>query len=181
MILRDVCDLAHDIRSGDPLTIDDGSKAAIPGCENNAVAECAEIEVASRAGVENSVIGQHHRDRRIELPESAQHPVLSHRLVVTRNSHHGEELLGDVDLPFAMDALIFPVRDNVPFRLGAGEHLFHVAPTDPLQRFSRQDVHMPGLGVHGRWRALGYSDDLFDHVARHRLGPEATHTSARVD
>src|SRR5216683_2784428 len=106
--------------------------------------------------------------------------VLPHRLVVTCNSHHGKQLLGDVDLPLAMDALIFAVRYNISLWLGAGEHLFHVAPADLLQRLSRQDMHMPGLGVHGRRRALGDRDDLFDHGARHRLGSETTHTSARV-
>src|ERR1700681_253245 len=79
-----------------------------------------------------------------------------------------------------MNALIFAVRDDISLRLGAGEHLFHVAPADLLQRLSRQGVHMPGLGVHGRRRALGDRDDLLDHGARHRLGFEATHTSARV-
>src|ERR1700736_3200364 len=79
-----------------------------------------------------------------------------------------------------MNALIFTVRYNIALWLGAGEHLFHVAPADLLQRLSRQDMHMPGLGVHGRWRALGDRDDLLDHGARHRLGFEATHTSARV-
>ena len=101
-----------------PLTIDDGPKAAIPGGENNAVTECAEIEVASRAGVENSVIGQHQRDRRIELPESAQHPVLPHRLVVARDPHHREQFFGDVDLPAAVHALIFAMADDVAPRLG---------------------------------------------------------------
>src|SRR6202011_3950977 len=88
--------------------------------------------------------------------------------------------LGDVDLPLALNALIFAVRDDISLRLGAGEHLFHVPPADLLQRLSRQDMDMPGLGVHGRRRALGDRDDLLDHGARHRLGSETTHTSARV-
>src|SRR5713101_8996718 len=70
LILGDVSDFAHDIRSGYALAIDDGAKATIPGGENDAIAKRAEIEVADRAGIEDPVIGQHQRDRRIELPES---------------------------------------------------------------------------------------------------------------
>jgi len=38
------------------------------------VAERAEIEVTDRAGIEDAIIGQHQRDRRVELAEAAQHP-----------------------------------------------------------------------------------------------------------
>jgi len=38
----------------------------------------------------DAIMGEHQRDRRIELPEAAQHPVLAHRRVVTRDPHGGE-------------------------------------------------------------------------------------------
>ena len=103
------------------------AETAVPGREHDAVAERAEIEMADRAGIEHAVIGQHQRDRRIELAEAAQHPVLPHRLVVARDPHRAEQLLGDVDLPAAMHALIFAVADDVALRLGARHHLLHVA------------------------------------------------------
>ena len=133
-----------------------------------------------RARIENPVVAQYQRDRRIELPESPQHPVLPHRLVVSRDSHGAEQLLGDIDLSATMHALIFAVADNVAFRLGAGDHLFHVALAHALQRFAGQDVHVPGLRIHRRRRPLGDLDDLFDNRARHRLGLETAYTSASV-
>ena len=134
--------------------------------------------MTDRAGVEHAVVGQHQRHRRIELAEAAQHPILPHRLVVAGNPHGAEQFLGDVDLAFAVHALIFAVADDVPFRFGAGDHLFHVAAAHALQRLAGQDMDIPRLGVHGGWRALGGLDDLFDHRPRHGLVREATHAAA---
>ncbi|MEY9726558.1 hypothetical protein ABIA07_002459 [Bradyrhizobium yuanmingense] len=156
-------------------------RPAVPRREHDAVAERAEIEVADRAGIKHAVIGQHQRDRRVELAEAAQHPVLPHRLVVACDSHRAEQLLGDVDLPGAMHALVFAVADDVALDLGAAGHLRHVAATHLLQRMTREHMDMPGLGVHRRGRALGALDDRLDHRARHRLVLETTHAAARLD
>ena len=54
------------------------------------------------AAVQVAVIGDDHAHRRIELAEAAHHPVLPRVLVVARNAHRREQLLGDPDLPLAM-------------------------------------------------------------------------------
>ncbi len=120
------------------------------------------------------------RDQRIELAEAAQHPVLPHRLVVARDPHRAEQFLGDVDLPGAVNALIFAAGlDDVALDLGAGDHLLHVAAAHLLEQAAREHVDMPGLGVHRGRRALGAFDDRLDHRARHRLVLETTHAATR--
>ena len=77
-----------------------------------------------------------------------------------------------------MHALIFAMADDVALRLGARDHLFHVAPAHTLERLAGQDMDVPGLGVHRRWCALGNFDDLLDHGPRHRLFLEAANAAA---
>jgi hypothetical protein len=105
---------------------------------------------------------------------------LAHRRVVARDSHGGEQLLGDVVLARAMDTLAGTVGENVPLRRLARGHLFHVAATDLLQRLAREDMDVPRLAVHRRWRALGILDDLADHRLRHRLVPKTPDAAAAV-
>ena len=70
---------------------------------------------------------------------------------------------GDIDLPSAMDALIFAMADDVALGPGARDHLLHVAAADLFQRFAGQHMDVPGLRVHRRRRTLGAFDDRLDH------------------
>ncbi len=134
--------------------------------------------MADRAGIENPVVGQDQRDRGVELAEAAQHPILSHRLVVAGNPHRPEQLLGDIDLTAAVHALVFAMADDVALGLGAGNHLLHVAAAHLFQRRPGQDMDMPGLGVHRGRRPLGHLDDLLDGRPGHRLLLEPAHAFA---
>jgi hypothetical protein len=69
-------------------------------------------------------------------------------------------------LRYAMHALMLAVADDVALRLGARQHLLHVAATHFFERLAAQDVDMPGLRVHRRRRALGNLDDLLDDGTR---------------
>ena len=59
--------------------------------------------------MDRAVIGDHDRQGCIELAKAAQHPVLAGGLVLTFDAHGTKELLGDLDLAFAMGARIVAV------------------------------------------------------------------------
>jgi len=107
----------------------------------------------------------------------AEIPARPNRLVVAGNPHGAKKLLCDVDLALTMHPLVFPVADNVALGLCAGDHFFHVAPANLLQRLAAENVDMPGLGVHRRGRTLGDVEDLLDDLARHRLFAESPHAA----
>ncbi len=118
-----------------------------------AVATRAAIERRIVAAVEHAVIGHDHADRRVELAEAAQHPVLALVLVIARDPHGGEQLLGDADLPVAVLAREGLARAEFARLRHARHHPLGVAGADPVQRLAGDDVEIPGLGVHRRRRA----------------------------
>lgn len=67
---------------------------------------------------------------------------------------------------FAMFALLRAVGVYVTLGLGARRHFFGVALAHHFQWRVGQDMHVPGLSIHRRGRALGQRDDLVDCLAR---------------
>src|SRR5271170_2233058 len=99
--------------------------------------------------MQRAVIGHDYADRRVELTEAAQHPVLAPFLVVTRNPHRSEQLLGDADLPLA----VLPSEGGVAYaelaRLRNARHVsLGVACADPIKRLARDDVEVPRPSIH---------------------------------
>ena len=80
-----------------------------------------------------------------------------------------------------MHTLVFAMADDVALRLGACQHLLHVAPSQLLERFACQDMDVPGLGVHRRRRALGDLDDIRDDGTGDRLLRKPAHALAGLN
>ena len=59
-----------------------------------------------RAGIEFPIVCQNQRHWRVELAESAHHPVLAHDFVVPLDPHDLEQFDRDFDLPAAVLALV---------------------------------------------------------------------------
>src|SRR6202012_4571820 len=136
---------AHHGRLHDPLAVDDGAKPARPCRVDERGGHRAAVEGGIVAGGEHAIIGDDHAHRRVELAKAAHHPVLPALLVVARDFHGAEQLLGDADLAFAMharerlaDAKLARVRYARQVTLG-------VAAADAIERFAGDDVEIPRL------------------------------------
>src|SRR5690606_33926969 len=91
-------------RLHDALAVDDRAQPARPRGIDERVGDSAAIERSVITAVEDAIVGDDHADWRVKLAEAAEHPILAAFLVVARNAHSGEQLLGDADLPLAMNA-----------------------------------------------------------------------------
>src|SRR6185503_5118618 len=104
------------------------------------------------------------------LTKAAQYPVLAPILVIARDPHGGEQLLGDADLPVPVPARKGLARTELARLRYACHHPLRVAGTDPIQRFAGDDVEIPRLGVHGRRGTHRQADDFTDQRPGHRIG-----------
>ena len=110
-------DLAHDVRAGDALPVDDAAQPAVPGGQHEPVAERAEIEVARpRRDRESGHRSTPARPaRRTAGSRAAPSPAAS-ACRRARCPSRRTACLAIVDLPAAMDALIFAMADDVALR-----------------------------------------------------------------
>src|SRR3546814_17585417 len=104
-----------------PLTVDHAAEAARPGGVDDRRRDRAAIEGRDVAADQHPVIGDDDAGGRIELTEAAKHPAGTLRLVVPRDPHRAEPLLGDPALSLAMAAplishptTIHPLRQLFP-------------------------------------------------------------------
>src|SRR5689334_20282000 len=147
--------LADDRRLHDALAVDHAPQAAGPGRVDQGVGDAAAIEWPDVALADRPVKRHDDRDRRIELAEAAQHPVLASCLVVPLNVHGREELLGDFDLPLPMYARVFAMAAELARMRNAGEIALGIAGADAVERFAGDDIEIPRLGVERGRRAHG--------------------------
>ena len=85
------------------------------------------------------------------------------RFVITFNAHGLKELHRDLDLTFAVHALIAVIRHfDLAIDGSARQHAFGVAFADQLKWRAGEHMEVPWLGVHGRRCPLGQIND-FDH------------------
>ena len=111
--------LAHNGSLHHALTVNNRAEAALPCSETDRIGNGAEVELTDRGRLKNFVIGEHNRDRRIELAETAHYPVLTHFFVVAGNAHSGEKLFRYFDLTLAMNALVGFFRGEIALRFHA--------------------------------------------------------------
>src|SRR6202035_3648909 len=107
---------------------------ARPGGIDQSVRHGAAIERRIVAAVQRAVIGHDHAYRRVELTEAAQYPVLALILVIARDPHRGEQLLGDANLPVAMPTCKGLTRAELARLRYACHHPLGIACADPMQR-----------------------------------------------
>src|ERR1700733_9515611 len=63
----------------------------------------------------------------------------------------------------------------------ARHHPLGVAGADPIQRFAGDDVEIPGLGVHRRWRAHRQTNDFRNQRLGYWIGLVTADTPATED
>src|SRR4051812_14407405 len=105
LIVRDPGMLAHDGGLHDPLAVDHGTKPPRPGRVDERGRHGATVEGRIVTGRKPAIVCDDHADRRVELAKAAQDPFLPLLLVISRNSHGAEQLLGNANLTFAMHSL----------------------------------------------------------------------------
>ena len=137
--------------------------------------------MADGRGFQAFVIGHDDGHRRIELAKTAHYPVLATFLVITLYAHGFEQLDGNFDLALAVNAFITAPHGDLTLNLSPGKHPFRIALANAFQRFAGDDMKKPGLGIHGRGRALGDFDDVPDNLPGHRVGFIATDASPFVN
>jgi len=120
----------------DALAVDHGAQPARPGGIDQGGRHGAAIERRIVAAIKHAVIGNDHADRRVELTEATQHPVLAIVLVIALDPHRGEELFGDADLPVAVLACKGLTRAKLARLRDARHHPFGVAGANSIQRFA---------------------------------------------
>src|SRR3546814_831561 len=94
LIVGDARMFAHDGALHDALAVDDAAEPARPGGVDERVGDRAAVEGRDVAAEQDAIIGDDDADRRVELAETAQHPVLPRILVFTgdRSEEHTSEL-----------------------------------------------------------------------------------------
>src|SRR3546814_13543722 len=93
---------AHDGARQDALAVEHAAEPARPGGVDQCVGHRAAIERRDIAAEQDAVIGDDDADRRVELTETAQHPVLPRILFFTGDTHRAEQSLGHLDLARAV-------------------------------------------------------------------------------
>src|SRR3984885_6959765 len=173
--------LAHHRRLHDALAVDHGAEPARPGGIDQGGCHRAAIEGRIVTAVQHAVIGHDHADRRVELTEAAQHPVLAHLLVITRDPHRGEQLLGAPNLPVAVLTREGLTRAELARLRYASYHPLGVAGADPIERFAGDDIEIPGLRVHRRRRAYRQADDFLNQLPGYWIGFVTADAAATED
>jgi len=160
---------AHDGRLHDPLRIDHTTEATAPRGVDQRGGGRPAIESGVIAVGQFAVIGDDDADRRIELAETAQHPILPPLLVVARDAHRFEQLDRAADLPFAVDALEGMAAAEFAAIGHSRQNILRVSLADPVERLAGDDMEMPRLGVHRAGRTHSEREDFLDQFARNRL------------
>src|SRR3546814_18881735 len=87
LIVGDARMFAHDGALHDALAVDHAAEPARPGGVDQCVGHRAAIDRRDIAAEQDAVIGDDDAERRVELTETAQHPVLPRILVFTGDTH----------------------------------------------------------------------------------------------
>ena len=168
--------LAHDRRLHDALTVDHAAQAPRPRRVDQSVGHRTAIERRDIAAMDRTVIGHDNRNRRIELPKPAQHPILARRLIMPLDPHRAEQLLGDLDLPLTMRALIAAMTAKLARVRHPRQIALRIPLTNAVQRLTRHHMKIPRLRVQGRRRPHREFNHLPDQSLRHRHRLKPTNT-----